>query len=122
MLMRRVRVAALEPFLGVISFFVTFFLIGIWHGRTSEFVVFGVLAGGGVSINKLWQLFLTRVLGRKGYKELGKKFLYIAFGRGLNYAWFAFTLIWFWGDWKQIRTIFGSLSLLQWLTVWLATW
>ena len=53
-------VAALQPLLGVFCFFVTFFLIGIWHGRTSEFVFFGVFQGGGVAINKLWQLGLAR--------------------------------------------------------------
>ena len=35
-LMRRISSLTMEPFLGVICFFVTFFLVGIWHGRTSE--------------------------------------------------------------------------------------
>lgn len=121
-LMRRISSPVLEPFLGVVCFFVTFFLIGVWHGRTSEFVVFGALTGGGMSINKLWQIYLARWLGRKGYKELAKKYLYVAFARGLNYAWFGFTLFWFWGDWKMIHTIFGSLTFVQWVTVWLAAW
>ena len=46
-LMRRILILIVEPFLGVFSFFVTFFLIGLWHGRTSEFVFFGVLTGAG---------------------------------------------------------------------------
>jgi D-alanyl-lipoteichoic acid acyltransferase DltB (MBOAT superfamily) len=121
-LMRRIPSQAVEPYLGVFCFFVTFFLIGVWHGRTSEFVVFGALTGGGMSINKLWQLYLTRSMGRKGYKAFAKNSLYIAFGRGLNFVWFAFTLFWFWGDWKQIFTIFGALSVAQWIGVWLTAW
>jgi D-alanyl-lipoteichoic acid acyltransferase DltB (MBOAT superfamily) len=122
-LMRRLsRPPAMQPFLGVFCFFVTFFLIGIWHGRTSEFVIFGVLTGGGVSINKLWQLELTRAIGRKGYKELAKRAIYVAFGRGLNYVWFAFTLFWFWADWRQIGEIFSALSLVEWLGVWTTAW
>ena len=66
MLMRRISSSSMEPFLGVICFFVTFFLIGVWHGRTSEFILFGALQGGGISINKLWQLGLARGLGRVG--------------------------------------------------------
>jgi D-alanyl-lipoteichoic acid acyltransferase DltB (MBOAT superfamily) len=121
-LMRRFPSPAVEPFLGVICFFVTFFLIGVWHGRTSEFIFFGLLTGGGMSINKLWQLGLARAMGRKGYRELAKNAVYRAFGRGLNLIWFGFTLFWFWADWKQIGAIFASLSLAQWLTVWAAAW
>ena len=96
-LMRRISSVALQPFLAVFCFFVTFFLIGLWHGRTSEFIVFGMLTGGGMSINKLWQIGLARAMGRKGYRELAKHPIYVAFGRGLNFVWFAFTLFWFWG-------------------------
>ncbi|MGD0357271.1 MAG: MBOAT family O-acyltransferase [Terracidiphilus sp.] len=121
-LMRRVSSLKLQPMLGVVCFFVTFFLIGVWHGRTSEFIFFGVLQGGGVAINKIWQLGLTRSLGRQGYKALSKNPIYIAFARGLTFSWFAFSLFWFWAEWKQIDTLFTSIGVARWLGVWLATW
>jgi D-alanyl-lipoteichoic acid acyltransferase DltB (MBOAT superfamily) len=121
-LMRRITSLAWEPVLGVFCFFVTFFLIGIWHGRTSEFVFFGVLQGGGVAINKLWQLGFTRAMGRQSYKALAKNPVYIIFGRGLTFSWFAFTLFWFWASWKQIDMVFSALGAVQWTGVWLAIW
>jgi D-alanyl-lipoteichoic acid acyltransferase DltB (MBOAT superfamily) len=121
-LMRRVSSVSIQPFLGVLCFFVTFFLIGVWHGRTSEFVVFGVLQGGGVAVNKLWQLRLTNAMGRNGYRELASSLIYIALGRGLTFSWFAFTLFWFWSNWHQIGLIFIALSAAQWLSVWLSIW
>jgi len=121
-LMRRISSQAMAPFLGVFCFFVTFFLIGIWHGRTSEYAVFGVLQGGGVAINKLWQLQLAKAIGKKKYKELAKNPIYIAFGRGLTFTWFAFTMFWFWANWKQIHTIFTAMGVVQWFAVWLAIW
>ena len=121
-LMRRLSSSSLEPLLGVFCFFVTFFLVGIWHGRTSEFVVFGVLQGGGVAINKLWQLGMARVLGRKSYRALAARPAYIAAGRGLTYSWFAFTLFWFWADWSQIDRAFGALGVADWLIVWAMAW
>jgi D-alanyl-lipoteichoic acid acyltransferase DltB (MBOAT superfamily) len=121
-LMRRISSRRLEPLLGVLCFFVTFFLVGIWHGRTSEFVVYGVLQGGGISVNKLWQLGMARGLGRKGYKALAGNPIYIAFGRGLTFSWFAFTLFWLWADWKQIDKVFAALGAIQWFGVWLAIW
>ena len=121
-LMGRFSSLTLQPFLGVFCFFVTFFLIGVWHGRTSEFIFFGVLTGAGMSVNKLWQLGMARTFGRKGYKKLAENRVYLAFGRGLNFVWFAFTLLWFWGNWKQIGQLRAALSLLQWAAVWLAAW
>jgi len=121
-LMRRFSSAAIQPLLGVFSFFVTFFLVGLWHGRTSEFILFGVFQGGGVAINKLWQLGLARTMGRKGYKALAAAPVYAALARGLTFSWFAFTLFWFWAGWKQIDQIFAALSMAQWLGVWLAVW
>jgi D-alanyl-lipoteichoic acid acyltransferase DltB (MBOAT superfamily) len=119
-LMRRLPSLKLQSYLGVLCFFVTFFLIGIWHGRTSEFVVFGLLTGAGISVNKLWQLSLLRHMGRKAYKDLGENHFYRAFGRGLNFVWFSFTLIWFWADWQHIARIFLSLTAAEWFGVWTA--
>jgi D-alanyl-lipoteichoic acid acyltransferase DltB (MBOAT superfamily) len=121
-LMRRISSVSLQPLLGVFCFFVTFFLVGVWHGRTSEFIVFGVLLGAGVSMNKLWQVWLARAIGRKGYRELTKNPLYCAFGRGLTFSWFALTDFWFWADWKQIDRVFTSIASVHWLGVWLAVW
>jgi len=121
-LMRRFSSPTLEPFLAVFCFFVTFFLIGVWHGRTSEFIFFGLLTGGGMSANKLWQLGLARAMGRKGYKSLANRGAYVAFGRGLNFIWFAFTFFWFWGSWKQIDRVFAALDAGEWISVWLAAW
>jgi D-alanyl-lipoteichoic acid acyltransferase DltB (MBOAT superfamily) len=119
-LMRNVSSVEAQPFLGVISFFVTFFLIGIWHGRTSEFAFFGLLQGGGVAINKLWQVWLGKSMGRKKYNALAANPVYIVFARGLTFSWFAFTLFWFWANWSQIHLIFHALGVAKWLGVWLA--
>lgn len=121
-LMRRFDSPSAAPLLGVFSFFVTFFLVGIWHGRTSEFILFGVLQGGGVAVNKLWQIWLTERLGRKGYRELAANPTYVAFGRGLTFSWFAFTLFWFWSSWQQIHGIYNSIGAVRWILVWLAVW
>jgi D-alanyl-lipoteichoic acid acyltransferase DltB (MBOAT superfamily) len=121
-LMRRSSSKGIAPYLGVFSFFVTFFLVGIWHGRTSEFVFFGLLQGGGVAANKLWQIWLKDTLGRKTHKVLAANAVYRAFSRGLTFTWFAFTLFWFWASWKQIGLIGSSLGASEWIMVWGCVW
>ena len=117
---------ALQPFLGVLCFFVTFFLIGVWHGRTSEFIIFGVLQGGGVAINKLWQMWLTGP-GPQEIQGAGQEPIYIAFGRGLTFIWFAFTLFWFWGTGSRstqssLRCVTGHGSRFGWRYGYLPRW
>jgi D-alanyl-lipoteichoic acid acyltransferase DltB (MBOAT superfamily) len=121
-LMRRFTSNTLQPYLGALCFFVTFFLIGLWHGRTSEFMFFGFLQGAGVAGNKLWQIWITKKIGRKSYRELSSNSAYVALSRGLNYIWFSFTLFWFWADWKLIEKIFAGLTAAQWFCVWLTAW
>ncbi|MFF7710601.1 MBOAT family O-acyltransferase [Pseudomonas sp. NPDC007930] len=122
-LMERFPARGIEPFLGVLAFFVTFFLVGIWHGQTSEFVMFGLLQGGGVALNKLYQIQMAQRLGKKQYKALCARPLYTAACRGLTFAWFAFTLFWFWASWAQIEAFYSALgwagAVLVWAVVWL---
>jgi D-alanyl-lipoteichoic acid acyltransferase DltB (MBOAT superfamily) len=122
LLMRRISLLSLQVYLGVFCYFVTFFLIGIWHGRTSEFAVYGVLLGGGAAINKLWQSTLTSMLGRKGYKALASNAFYTAFSRGLTFCWFALSLFLFWADWAQVGIICRNPEPAYWVATWIAVW
>jgi alginate O-acetyltransferase complex protein AlgI len=55
--------------LAFLCYFVAFFVAGIWHGPTANFVVFGFLQAIGVSAAKLWERHLLKRSGRKGLKE-----------------------------------------------------
>ncbi|MBV9084574.1 MAG: hypothetical protein JOZ62_18015 [Acidobacteriaceae bacterium] len=109
-LMRRYPNASIEPFLGVFAFFVTFFLVGVWHGQTSEFLFFGVLQGGGVSAVKLYQVLIAKKMGRKQYRALANDPFYTAVARGVTFTWFTFTLLWFWSNWTQIGALANALG------------
>ena len=100
--MRRFPAPAMGTVLSVAAFFLTFFLVGAWHGQTSEFLFFGVLQGGGVAANKLYQVMMTSALGRKGYRQLGDQWAYRAICRGATFTWFGFTLLWFWSTWSAL--------------------
>jgi alginate O-acetyltransferase complex protein AlgI len=104
-LMRRFESPRFEPFFAVFAFFVTFFLVGAWHGQTSEFMFFGVLTGGGVAANKLYQIQLGKIIGRKKYRTVCENMFYRSLSRGVTFSWFAFTLLWFWSDWHEIGVL-----------------
>jgi alginate O-acetyltransferase complex protein AlgI len=121
-LMRRFSSRTLEPYFGVLAYFVTFFLVGAWHGQTATFLFFGVLQGGGVAANKLYQVAMTSWLGRKPYRALGENPLYRILSRGLTFTWFAFTLLWFRLTWAQIGELVTQAGVGGFVAGWLLVW
>jgi alginate O-acetyltransferase complex protein AlgI len=120
-LMNRFPSPRLQPFLGVAAFFVTFFLIGVWHGQSSEFLIFGLLQGLGVSLNKLYQIEMAQWIGRAHYRTLCADPVYRAFCRGLTFTWFSLTLFFFWSSWEQIGQFVAALNLPAVIMVWIVT-
>jgi D-alanyl-lipoteichoic acid acyltransferase DltB (MBOAT superfamily) len=87
---------ALTAYLGVIAFFVTFLVMGVWHGTTAVFVVYGLLMGAGASVNKLWQVACSEQLGKKRYRTLTETIGYIYLSRGITIAYFVLALTCLW--------------------------
>jgi D-alanyl-lipoteichoic acid acyltransferase DltB (MBOAT superfamily) len=92
-----------------VCYFVAMFLAGVWHGATSNFVVFGLLHGLGVSVTKVWEITLIRRLGRPGYRQYLQKpwIRRVSTFATLNFV--AFTFLFFTPDlqrtWTQIRSV-----------------
>jgi hypothetical protein len=116
--MKRMPSRQLEPYLGAFAIFVTFFLIGAWHGQTSSFLFFGALQGLGVSVNTLHQTFMTKQLGKAGYARLKESVLYRNVSRGLTFTWFSFTLLWFWSDWNTLAENVTQLGAIVIVLIW----
>ena len=99
------------PYLGVVGFFFTFFVVGIWHGTTPVFLLCGVLMGAGASINKLWQVRMQESLGRKRYQALGKHPVCVYLSRGLTFAYFTMAVVTcFWVDMDQMEMLIGRMG------------
>lgn len=120
-LLARFPQPALGPMLAVAAIFVTFFLIGIWHGQTAVFVLYGVLLGLGVSANLLYQQQLAKRMGRQRYRALAGTFSYQMAARGLTFGWFTLSLFCFWAGWNEIATVARELGWLGIASAFLAT-
>ncbi len=86
----------LFPYYGVFAYFITFFIMGIWHGSTYSFLVFGLFLGFGVSINKLYDVEIRRKLGKKKYNSLNSSTLYLRITSGLTVSYFCISLTCLW--------------------------
>lgn len=102
--------AGAAPYLGVVAFFVTFLIMGLWHGTTAVFIVYGLLMGAGASVNKLWQVWVTRRFGKKRYKAWGERAPVVYLCRGLTCAYFALALTCLWLDLPQLGALLARLG------------
>ena len=70
--------------------------MGIWHGTTWVYIVYGAMLGLGVVANKQYQVRVTAQLGKQGYKDLCNQPWYIAVCRAttLSYVSIALTCMW----------------------------
>ena len=122
---RRWPSPAIEPFLNVLALFVTFLLVGLWHGQTSGFLFFGVLLGLGVSVTKLYQVLMAKCIGSERYAVVGRNWLYNAAARGLTFTWCALTLFWFWSNWTRLGFLARSVGsrgiALAWIAIFLGS-
>jgi D-alanyl-lipoteichoic acid acyltransferase DltB (MBOAT superfamily) len=113
-LMKRWPSAKAAPLLGVLTYFIVFLMIGVWHGSTSIFVLYGFVLGLGVSLNKLWQVLLAGRLGNKGYRALSARPAYQIASRGLNIGFFMVALSAFWLTFGQLGELSGRMGLAGW--------
>jgi D-alanyl-lipoteichoic acid acyltransferase DltB (MBOAT superfamily) len=104
--------ASVLPYLGVFAFFVTFLVMGVWHGTTLVFVIYGLLMGAGASVNKMWQVKLGQALGKKRYQALGKRPLYVYLCRGLTFSYFAVAVTCLWVDLAQLEGLVARLGVI----------
>lgn len=73
----------------VIALFISFFIVGVWHGALWTFVLFGILQGIILTIE-----FLTRRKREKTFKKLPYKFVHIA-GTGVTFILIVLSLVFF---------------------------
>lgn len=96
LLMGRFPSAAAVPYLGVLALFVTFVVLGAWHGSSWEYLLTGALLGVGISLNKLYQVEMAKRFGKKRYQTLARRPAYAWAARGLTLAWVSLALTPFW--------------------------
>jgi D-alanyl-lipoteichoic acid acyltransferase DltB (MBOAT superfamily) len=95
--------------LAVPTYFVTFLVLGIWHGTTPSFVVCGLLLGLGVAGNKLFQVGAGATLGSKRYRALSKSPWYGQLTRGMTFAYISCALVTMWAvNTSQLFQLLGK--------------
>ena len=108
--------------------FISFLLIGLWHGNALVFLYYGLYLGLAAALHKLYQHGATKMLDQKQYRALARHWAYAGLCRGLTFAYFAVALICFWMNAAQVTLLASQLGAsgvalaLAALTIFAAAW
>ncbi|MGB7769810.1 MAG: MBOAT family O-acyltransferase [Verrucomicrobiia bacterium] len=94
--------------LAFLCYFGAFFLAGVWHGSTWNYVVYGFLNGLGLAVTKLWENYLVKRIGRQGLRGYlqDARIRVVAIVVTLNFA--CLTIFFFASDLEKTFHIIGN--------------
>ena len=94
-----------------IAFFVTFFLVGLWHGTTKTYLLAGLLVGLGASVNQWYRGVARSRLGKRAFDALPRHVAYGMVAKGLTFAYLCGAIVPLWLQGSEIRSIAGRYGL-----------
>ena len=100
----------LAPYYGVIGFFVTFFVMGAWHGTTAVIILHGLILGAGVSLNKFYQIKMRSWLGKKRHLKLNDNYIYTRLSNGLTITVLGVALACFWLEGSDLHRLVRTIG------------
>jgi D-alanyl-lipoteichoic acid acyltransferase DltB (MBOAT superfamily) len=92
------------------SLFISFFVVGIWHGTGLNFVIFGVLQGIGLAAVHYYTVWLKRRLGRERFALYRQNKVISSIASVITFVYFSLTLFVFANTWKDMLDIKSSLK------------
>ena len=110
----------LIPYYGALAYFITFFLMGVWHGSSFSFLVYGLFLGLGVSVNKFYEVQMRKMLGKVSFNRLSENKIHRLIGAGLTYSYFSIALTCLWTDFDKLTWLFNKMGFFGFLVVFAA--
>ena len=92
------------------SIFISFLLVGVWHGRGLNFLIFGALQGLGLVTVLYYTVWLKRKLGRNKFAAYRKSGFVRAVATAMTFSYFSLTLFFFANTWEEMRAIVAALK------------
>jgi D-alanyl-lipoteichoic acid acyltransferase DltB (MBOAT superfamily) len=85
-----------------LSIFFTFFLVGIWHGTTMNYLIFGLLQGMGMAFSMIYRDMCKKYMGKERYKSFYNNKWVENVERFITLHFWCFTFIFFQYDISKI--------------------
>ncbi len=93
-----------------IATFVVFVLVGIWHGRGTQYLAFGVLHAIGVTSGFIYGNVLKARLGREGFRRYTQSVPIRWAARSCTFAYVSMSMIIFALPWDRVRDMLHTIK------------
>jgi len=104
------------PYLGVLAYFLTFFIMGLWHGSSWMFLIYGLFLGAGVSVNKLFDVLMRKYFS-VSYNKMIDHSLSGLLGAAFTFMYFSMGLSCFWLDFNGLAQLMGKFKIQGFLVI-----
>jgi hypothetical protein len=92
------------------AYFISFALLGIWHGRTWPFILCGLMLAAGATLNHLYRTVLSP-MSADARKRLAENRLYGAFSSAVTFMYISIAIVGFWLTGPALGSLWHSFSL-----------
>jgi D-alanyl-lipoteichoic acid acyltransferase DltB (MBOAT superfamily) len=95
------------------AYFISFGLLGLWHGRTWPFILCGLMFAAGSSANHLYRARLSRMKNKQALDHLNRNPLYRSFTSALTLFYISLAVTGLWLPGATFTTVWKSFSFQQ---------
>jgi alginate O-acetyltransferase complex protein AlgI len=107
-----VRAGVTNPVLATMpAYFISFGLLGLWHGRTWPFLLCGLMFATGSVLNHLYRVLISRLMGKQGLTRLDSNHVWQALGSAVTFFYIAIAITGLWRSGPEIIAILQSFTL-----------
>jgi D-alanyl-lipoteichoic acid acyltransferase DltB (MBOAT superfamily) len=107
-----VRAGVKNPVLATMpAYFISFGLLGVWHGRTWPFVLCGLMFATGSVVNHLSRVLISRSMSKQGLVRLDSNRVWQALGSAVTFFYIAIAITGLWRSGPEIIAILQSFTL-----------
>ena len=93
----------------IIPLFISFGLLGVWHGRTWPFLFCGMMLAMGATINNLFRRVMLQQAG-PWYKKVSASSAFGALSSAMTFLYISIAIIGLWLSGKQMTAIAGNIA------------
>lgn len=107
-----VRAGVRNPVLATMpAYFISFGLLGLWHGRTWPFVLCGLMFATGSVLNHLYRAVVSRLMSKERLVRLDSHHVWQALGSAVTFFYIAIAITGLWLSGPEIVAILRSFTL-----------
>ncbi len=110
-LKRMIKLGIGDPVIATLpAYFISFGLLGVWHGRTWPFILCGLMFAAAATVNHFYRAVLKKSFPKETLSKLNDNAVYQALASALTFFYISLAITGLWLDGKEFQRVWHSFS------------